>query len=73
MGEMTDAIDTLKSPRMSELTARLAAGDSEVVEHFWQEISVAGSPLVEAHPNHSGASLITFLCNDPGADFRQMG
>jgi enterochelin esterase-like enzyme len=47
------------SPRIARLLSDLPGGGSRVVDDFWREITVAGTPLVEAVEN--GSALVTFV------------
>jgi enterochelin esterase-like enzyme len=55
------------SPRLQTVVERLTAGDARAVEQFWQEMSFAGTPLVEEIPDDPASALVTFLWRgDPG-------
>jgi enterochelin esterase family protein len=53
---------TPESPRIKALTASIDAGHSSaVVEAFWHEMAVAGTPLIEPIPGDDHRMLVTFL------------
>ncbi len=63
--------DEPRSPAIAALAARVAAGDSEAVPRFWEDISRKGTPFVEDIPGDSGHCLATFLYRG-GKDVRNV-
>jgi enterochelin esterase-like enzyme len=50
-----------KSPRLTALATRIAQGDSDAIERFWEEVAEQGTPLVEPIEGDWSHVLVTFL------------
>ena len=53
--------DLLVSPRLATLKTELEAGNRAALEHFWQEVTKQGTPLVEPIKGESRYVWLTFL------------
>jgi enterochelin esterase-like enzyme len=60
------------SPKLTRLREDLAEGGLASLEHFWQEISATGTPLIEPIPGNAHERLVTFLYRH-GNDEKQIG
>ncbi len=54
-------MEAWKSPRIAALQQAVKAGDTNAVEDFWQEMAVAGTPLIEPLPDRDDYALVTIL------------
>jgi enterochelin esterase-like enzyme len=54
------------SPRIAHLQQELAAGNQAALTAFWEEVKVAGTPLIEPLEGDETQTLATFLWQDPG-------
>ncbi len=61
---MSEKTLELQSPRLQALLTRWQAGDTAVLTHFWQEMTQATTPLVEAISDDDAHRLVTFLWRD---------
>jgi enterochelin esterase-like enzyme len=57
------------SPRLSELSAKVAAGERSAEDTFWKRVTDEGTPMVEDVHDPKGRLLVTFLYRAP-ADTR---
>jgi enterochelin esterase family protein len=53
--------DTPASPRLAELTKKLAAKERGVEDAFWKQVTAEGTPLVEDVKDPKGRLLVTFV------------
>lgn len=53
--------DASVSPRLAELSARIAAGERGAEDAFWKRVSAEGAPLIEDVHDAKGRLLVTFL------------
>ena len=53
--------ETPSSPRLAALQKELEAGNRAALEHFWQEVTKQGTPLVEPIKGESRYVWLTFL------------
>jgi len=51
----------LISPQITALNRKVAAGDREALDRFWQMLRAQGAPLIEADEAMPGHSLVTFI------------
>src|ERR1044071_2428626 len=49
------------SPRLAELSSKVAAGDHSAEDTFWKQVTDEGTPLVEDVHDAKGRLLVTFL------------
>jgi enterochelin esterase-like enzyme len=50
-----------ESPKITELKRRVESGDKTAVERFWEQVRLAGTPLVEPIDVDKQSSAVTFL------------
>jgi enterochelin esterase family protein len=58
--------ETLKSPRVTELEERVAAGDSGAVASFWNQAAAEGTPMIEPIEGDDRYALVTFFWRADG-------
>ena len=61
VGVVARAAPTVDSPRLSALSAAIAAGDHKSLDVFWREIEASHAPLIEPVPDRPDEILLTFL------------
>ena len=61
---------TLQSPRLQTLYAQWQAGDTAVLDQFWQEMASETTPLVERIAEQPDQCWVTFLWRDPNRELK---
>ena len=57
---MIEAPDPI-SPHLTSLNRKVAAGNRDALDRFWQTLRAQGAPLIEADEAKPGHSLVTFI------------